>query len=182
MSAERRLQELGIDLGTVSAPVANYVNAVRTGNLLFLAGKGPRAVDGRRPRGKVGRDYTAEEAYQHARTVGLDLLAVMKAELGSLDRVKRVVKVLGMVNATPDFGDQPKVIDGFSDLMVEVFGDPGRGARAAVGMAALTGGMAVEIEMVVEVRTSLDPYAFMRRCQRIEADALRRLAKGILGE
>ena len=93
MSAEQRLAQLGIDLGTVSSPVANYVNAVRTGNLLFLSGKGPRAVDGVRPKGKVGREFTAEQAYQHARTVGLDLLAVMKSELGSLDRVKRVVKV-----------------------------------------------------------------------------------------
>jgi len=108
LSAEKRLKQLGIDLGTVSSPVANYVNAVRTGNLLFLAGKGPRAVDGKRPQGKVGREYTVEQAYQHARTVGLDLLAVMKQELGSLDRVKRVVKVLGMVNAMPEFRDHPR--------------------------------------------------------------------------
>ena len=102
VSAEKRLKQLGIDLGTVSAPVANYVNAVRTGNLLFLAGKGPRPAGGARPKGKLGRDYTVEQGYAHARTVGLDLLAVMKSELGSLDRVKRVVKVLGMVNAVPE--------------------------------------------------------------------------------
>ena len=121
MSAEEKLKELGIDLGTVSSPVANYVNAVRTGNLLFLAGKGPRPdASGARPKGKVGRDYTPEQAYQHARSVGLDLLAVMRTELGSLDKVKRVVKVLGMVNAVPEFADHPKVINGCSDLFVEV--------------------------------------------------------------
>lgn len=152
MSAEARLKQLGIDLGAVSAPVANYVNAVRTGNLLFLAGKGPRAVDGRRPQGKVGREYTAEQAYQHARTVGLDLLAVMKAELGSLDKVARVVKMLGMVNAVPEFQDHPKVINGCSDLFVEVFGDAGKHARSAVGMGSLPMGIPVEIEVIVEVK------------------------------
>jgi len=152
MSAEKRLKQLGIELGAVSAPVANYVNAVRTGNLLFLAGKGPRPVDGARPRGKLGVEYTAEQGYQHARSVGLDLLAVMRAELGSLDRVKRVVKVLGMVNSADGFGDQPKVINGFSDLMVEVFGEAiGKHARSAVGMAELPMGIPVEIEMILEV-------------------------------
>jgi len=152
MSAEQRLRELKIDLGQVSAPVANYVNAVRTGNLLFLSGKGPRAgADGKRPRGKVGREYTVEQAYQHARTVGLDLLAVMRTELGSLDKVKRVVKVLGMVNCVPEFEDPPKVINGCSDLFVEVFGERGRHARSAVGMAALPMGIPVEIECIVEV-------------------------------
>ena len=151
MSVEKRLQELGIDLGTVSAPIANYVNAVRAGNLLFLSGKGPRAVDGKRPQGKVGRDFTAEEAYRHARTVGLDLLAVMKAELGSLDRVNRVVKLLGMVNAVPEFEDHPKVINGCSDLFVEVLGEAGKHARSAVGMGSLPMGIPVEIECIVEV-------------------------------
>jgi enamine deaminase RidA (YjgF/YER057c/UK114 family) len=152
MSAEKRLRELKIDLGEVSAPVANYVNAVRTGNLLFLSGKGPRAgADGKRPRGKVGREYSIEQAYQHARTVGLDLLAVMRTELGSLDKVKRVVKVLGMVNSVPEFEDPPKVINGCSDLFVEVFGERGRHARSAVGMAALPMGIPVEIECIVEV-------------------------------
>ena len=150
MSAEARLRQLGIDLGTVSAPVANYVNAVKAGNLLFLAGKGPRAVDGKRPKGKVGREFTAEQAYQHARTVGMDLLAVMKAELGSLDRVKRVVKVLGMVNAVPEFEDHPKVINGCSDLFVEVLGEAGKHARSAVGMGSLPMGIPVEIECIVE--------------------------------
>jgi enamine deaminase RidA (YjgF/YER057c/UK114 family) len=154
MSAERKLKELKIDLGTVSAPVANYVNAVRTGNLLYLAGKGPRpGADGKRPKGKVGRDYTVEEAYQHARTVGLDLLAVMRAELGSLDKVKRVVKVLGMVNAMPEFEDQPKVINGCSDLFVQVLGEKGKHARSAVGMGSLPMGIPVEIEVIVEVES-----------------------------
>ena len=152
MSAEARLKELKIDLGTVSAPVANYVNAVRTGTLLFLSGKGPRAgADGKRPKGKLGREYTVEQGYQQARTVGLDLLAVMRSELGSLDRVKRVVKVLGMVNAMPDFEDPPKVINGCSDLFVEVFGERGKHARSAVGMSSLPMGIPVEIECIVEV-------------------------------
>jgi enamine deaminase RidA (YjgF/YER057c/UK114 family) len=151
VSAEQRLKELKLDLGAVSAPVANYVNAVRTGSLLFLAGKGPRNVDGKRPRGKVGREFTAEQAYQHARSVGLDLIAVMRAELGSLDRVKRVVKVLGMVNAVPEFQDHPRVINGCSDLFVEVLGERGKHARSAVGMGSLPMGIPVEIECIVEV-------------------------------
>ena len=151
MSAEQRLKELKIDLGSVSAPIANYVNAVRTGNLLFLAGKGPREQNGKRPSGKVGRDFSVEQAYGHARSVGMDLLAVMRAELGSLDKVKRVVKVLGMVNAVPEFQDHPKVINGCSDLFVEVLGDRGRHARSAVGMGSLPLGIPVEIECIVEV-------------------------------
>ena len=152
MTPEKKLKELGIDLGTVSAPIANYVNAVRTGNLLYLAGKGPRPdSSGNRPKGKVGREYTVEQGYQHARSVGLDLLAVMRQELGSLDKVKRVVKVLGMVNAVPEFEDQPKVINGCSDLFVEVLGERGKHARSAVGMGSLPMGIPVEIEVIVEV-------------------------------
>jgi enamine deaminase RidA (YjgF/YER057c/UK114 family) len=152
MSPEQRLKELGIDLGSVSQPVANYVNAVRTGNLLYLAGKGPRpGKDGARPVGKLGREFTIEQGYEHARSVGLDLLAVMRAELGSLDRVRRVVKVLGMVNAAPDFGDHPKVINGCSDLFVQVLGERGKHARSAVGMGSLPMGIPVEIEAIVEV-------------------------------
>jgi enamine deaminase RidA (YjgF/YER057c/UK114 family) len=152
VSAEQKLRELKIDLGAVSAPVANYVNAVRTGNLLFLAGKGPRAdASGKRPQGKLGREFTPEQGYQQARTVGLDLLAVMRAELGSLDKVKRVVKLLGMVNAVPEFTEHPKVINGCSDLFVEVFGERGKHARSAVGMGSLPMGIPVEIECIVEV-------------------------------
>ena len=152
MSAEEKLKTLGIDLGTVSAPVANYVNAVRTGNLLFLAGKGPSPDShGCRPTGKVGRDFTVEQGYQQARSVGMDLLAVMRTELGSLDKVKRVVKVLGMVNAVPEFTDHPKVINGCSDLFVEVLGEAGKHARSAVGIGSLPMGIPVEIECIVEV-------------------------------
>ena len=152
MSAEARLKELRIDLRPVSAPVANYVNAVRTGNLLFLSGKGPWSQkDGERPRGKLGREYTVEQGYQHARSVAIDILAVLRSELGSLDRVKRVVKVLGMVNAVPEFEDHPKVVNGCSDLLVQVFGERGRHARSAVGMGSLPMGIPVEIECIVEV-------------------------------
>ncbi len=152
MSAEENLRKLGIDLGTVSTPVANYVNAVRVGNLLFLAGKGPRVdAHGCRPIGKLGRDFTIEQGYQAASSVGLDLLAVMRTELGSLDKVKRVVKVLGMVNAVPEFIDHPKVINGCSDLFVEVLGEAGKHARSAVGMGSLPMGIPVEIECIVEV-------------------------------
>jgi enamine deaminase RidA (YjgF/YER057c/UK114 family) len=158
MSAEKRLKELNIRLDAVSPPVANYVNAVRTGNLLFLAGKGgPPGADGKRPQGKVGREFTVEQAYREARATGLELLAVMRHELGSLDRVKRVVKVLGMVNAVPDFQDHPKVINGCSDLFVEVFGERGKHARSAVGMGSLPMQIPVEIECIVEVSSSSAP-------------------------
>ena len=151
MKTEQRLKELGIELATPTSPMANYVNAVRTGNLLYLAGKGPGLPGKPLPVGKVGRDLTVEQAYEHARETGLSLIAVMKAELGDLDRVKRIVKVLGMVNATPEFGNQPEVINGCSDLFVEVFGDRGRHARSAVGMGSLPRGIPVEIEVIVEV-------------------------------
>lgn len=148
---EATLTELGIELKTPSSPVANYVNAVRTGNLIFLSGKGPSKPEGGYITGKVGEDLTVEEAYAAARLVGINQLSVLKAELGNLNRVKRIVKVLGMVNAAPDFGDQPEVINGFSDLMVAVFGDRGKHARSAVGMGSLPRNIAVEIEVIVEV-------------------------------
>ncbi len=151
MRIEARLEELGITLPPMSPPAGTYAQAVRTGNLLYLSGKGPRNEDGSQPVGKVGAEISIEEAYQHARSVGLMLLTVMKDTLGDLDRVKQVVKVLGMVNTTPDFGDQPKVINGCSDLFVEVFGDAGRHARSAVGMNSLPSGIPVEIEVIVEV-------------------------------
>ena len=151
MQIEKRLEELGIVLPPVTAPVANYVNAVRTGNLLFLSGKGPTEADGSQHTGKVGKHVTTAEAYQHARLTGLNLIAVMQAELGDLDRVRRIVKVLGMVNGTPEFTDQPKVINGCSDLFVEIFGDRGRHARSAVGMGSLPNDITVEIECIVEV-------------------------------
>lgn len=150
-TAEQRLAELGIELPEVTPPVANYVNAVRTGNLLFLAGKGPRKADGSYITGKVGVDLTLKEANEAARLTAINQLAVLKAELGDLNKVKRIVKVFGMVNAAPEFGNQPEVINGFSDLMVEVFGERGKHARAAVGMGSLPRNIAVEIEMIVEV-------------------------------
>lgn len=148
MSHEDKLSELGVELPDVPPPAGNYVHAVQTGNLLYLAGKGP--IDGD-AKGKVGSDVSVEDAYQHARQVGLTLIAVMKQELGSLDRVTRIVKVLGMVNAVPEFGQQPAVINGCSDLFVEVFGDAGRHARSAVGMGSLPNQITVEIEVIVEV-------------------------------
>jgi enamine deaminase RidA (YjgF/YER057c/UK114 family) len=132
-------------------PVANYVNGVRTGNLIFLAGKGPKRADVSEIIGKLGADVTIEQGYEGARLTAINQLAVLKEMLGDLKKVKRIVKVLGMVNSDPSFVEQPKVINGFSDLMVAVFGDRGRHARAAVGMASLPRGQAVEIEMIVEV-------------------------------
>ena len=152
MGAEARIKELGITLPNPPKPMGNYIPAVRVGNLLFLSGHGPiRVGDQPLTRGKVGRDMSTEDAYKVAREVGINLLGSARTALGSLDRVKRVVKVLGMVNAVESFGDQPKVINGFSDLMVEVFGENGRHARSAVGMGSLPAGIPVEIEMILEI-------------------------------
>ncbi len=148
---EAKLKELGIELMETPPPMANYVNAVRTGNLIFLAGKGPRKADGTYITGKLGSNLTVEEGYEAARLVAIAQLSVLKTELGDLNKVKRIVKVLGMVNSEPDFVEQPAVVNGFSDLMVEVFGDKGKHARAAVGMGSLPSGIAVEIEAIVEV-------------------------------
>lgn len=148
---ESRLSELGIELPAAPEPVANYVNGVRTGNLIFLAGKGPKRSDGSEITGKLGADLSIEEGYEGARLTAINQLAVLKEMLGELRKVKRVVKVLGMVNSDPEFVEQPAVVNGFSDLIVEVFGERGRHARAAVGMASLPRGQAVEIEMIVEV-------------------------------
>lgn len=151
VDAEANLQKLGIKLPKPSSPVANYVNAVRTGNLIFLAGKGPLKEDGQYITGKVGKDLSIQQGYEAARLVGVNQLAALKAEIGDLNRVKRIVKVLGMVNCTGDFANQPEVVNGFSDLMVAVFGDRGKHARSAVGMASLPRNIAVEIELIVEV-------------------------------
>jgi len=149
--AETKLKEKGIVLTPPSNPVANYVNVVRVGNLLFLAGKGPTRADNTTITGKVGKDLTIEQGYEAARLTAINHLAVLKSELGSLNKVKRIVKVLGMVNCTEDFKDQPKVINGYSDLMVEIFGNNGKHARSAVGMYALPFNMAVEVEVIVEI-------------------------------
>ena len=148
MGADQRLEDLGIELPAVTKPVANFVNAVRTGNLVYLSGSGPGA-GGHLPTGKVGADVTTEEAVAHARQVGINLLAVLREELGTLDSVRQVVKLLGMVNAAPEFTEHPKVINGCSDLFVEVFGSSH--ARSAVGVGSLPFGMTVEIEAIVEV-------------------------------
>lgn len=148
--AEENLKSKNITLPKPPTPVANYVTSVRVGNLLFLAGHGPAANT---PPGKVGKELTVEQGYQAARATGLNLLATTRAALGSLDKVKRVVKVLGMVNSAPGFADHPRVINGFSDLMVEVFGEAiGKHARSAVGMAELPNNIPVEIEMILEVQ------------------------------
>ena len=148
-----RIAELGITLPDPQAPVANYVPSVRTGNLIYLSGLGPAAAeDGSTPNGKLGQDLGTEEGYKAARLVGVNMLARMKQAVdGDLDRVKRVVKLLSMVNSTGDFTEHPQVANGCSDLMVEVFGDKGRHARSAVGMANLPGNIPVEIEVILEV-------------------------------
>jgi enamine deaminase RidA (YjgF/YER057c/UK114 family) len=176
MKTEQRLKELGIELVPATGPMANYVNAVRTSNLLYLAGKGPGLPGEPMPSGKVGRDFTIEQGYAHARQTGLNLIAVMKAELGDLDRVKRIVKVLGMVNAMPEFGHQPEVINGCSDLFVEVFGDRGRHARSAVGMGSLPRGIPVEIEVIVEVEAAAAEPAPVRRAAAAPKPAAKKKA------
>jgi enamine deaminase RidA (YjgF/YER057c/UK114 family) len=149
---EAKLKELGITLPPVGKPLANYVPAVRTGNLVFLAGHGPAQPWGPTATGVVGKDLTVEQGYEAAKNVGVNLLASLKAEIGDLSKLRRIVKVLGMVNATPGFTQQPEVINGFSDLMVSVFGETkGKHARSAVGMGSLPRNLSVEIEMVVEV-------------------------------
>lgn len=152
MGAEARLKELGIELPSAPKPIGNYVPGVQSGNLLFMSGIGPRRSDGGSITGKLGAGMSVDEGYAAARAVGLNMLANIRFVIGSLDRVERVVKVLGMVNAAPDFKDMPKVINGFSDLFVEIFGpEKGRGARSAVGMVALPNQIAVEVEMVLEL-------------------------------
>lgn len=148
---EARLEAMGITLPTPGEPVANYVNAVQTGNLMFLAGKGPSLPEGGYVTGKVGRDLTIEEGYEAAKLTAIQHIAVLKAELGELSRVRRIVKVTGMVNGTEDFLESPAVVNGYSDLMAEVFGERGKHARSAVVMQSLPLGIAVEVEVIVEV-------------------------------
>ena len=148
---EQRVKELGIELTTPAQPVANYVGAVKTGNLVFLSGKISKDQDGNLILGKLGKDLAVEQGYEAAKMCGIAQLSTLKAELGDLNKIVRIVKVTGFVNSAPDFTDQSKVVNGFSDLMVEVFGERGKHARAAVGMASLPLGVAVEVEMIVEV-------------------------------
>lgn len=142
---EEKLKEMGIELPEISQPMANYVKWKQVGNLLYLAGNGPDMF------GKVGADLTPEQGYEAARLTGIEIIAVLKAATGDLSRIKQFVKVLGMVNSAPDFTGHPRVINGFSDLMVEVFGEKGKHARSAVGVAALPNNIAVEIEVIVEL-------------------------------
>ncbi len=151
MDTEQKLNELGLTLPQPSKPVANYLPAVRIGNLLFVSGHGPYNDGITKISGKVGRELNTEEGYQTARNVALNCLASIKATIGDLDKVKRFVKLLGMVNCTNDFKDQPKVINGCSDLLVAIFGDAGKHARSAVGMQALPNQIPVEIEMILEI-------------------------------
>ncbi len=150
MSFDAKAEELGLNLSEPGTPIANYVPSVRTGNLVFLSGHGPVGADGL-VRGKVGVELSVDEGYDAARLVLIQLLGSLKAELGTLDKVERIVKLLCMVNCPPDFGDQPKVANGASDLLVELFGEAGKHARSAVGMGSLPMGMSVEIEMIVQV-------------------------------
>lgn len=151
MSIKERLGELGIELPGASPPLANYMPTVRTGNLVFTSGHGPRKPEGGLVTGRLGETLSVEEGYEAAKLTALACLGSLQAELGDLERVTRVVKLLVMVNCTPQFSQQPAVANGASDLLVAIFGDAGRHARSAVGMQSLPGGMAVEIEMVVEV-------------------------------
>lgn len=148
---ETRLAELGIKLKTPGPPSANFVGAVRVGNLIFLSGQGPMKEDGKFMIGKVGKEVSFDEAKYAARLTGISLLEALKAEVGNLNNVKRIVKVLGMVNAVPDFDNHSQVMNGFSDLMVEVFGEKGKHARSAIGLGSLPRNIPVEIEMIVEM-------------------------------
>ena len=148
---EENLKSLKIQLPSASAPVASYVNAVRTGNLIFLAGKGPRKENGEYITGKLGDSLNIQQGYEAARLTGINQLAVLKEILGDLSKIKRIVKVNGYVNSTNNFYNQPQVINGYSDLMIQVFGEKGRHARTAIGVNTLPMNIAVEVEMVVEV-------------------------------
>lgn len=149
---ETRIKELGIKLRIPGPPSANFVGAVRVGNIVYLSGQGPLKADGKFMVGKVGSVYNLEQAQQAARLTGICLLEALRAEIGSLNKVKRIVKVLGMVNAVPTFDRHSQVINGFSDLMVEVFGENGRHARSAIGLGSLPRNIPVEIEMIVELK------------------------------
>lgn len=151
-SPEEKLKSMGIELPKPATPVANYVNTVRVGNLVFLSGHGPVNEKGKLIKGKLGDDTSIEDGSKAARLTGIGLLASLKGQIKNLDKVVRIVKVTGMVNSTDNFTQHPEVVNGFSDFIVEVFGDKGKHARAAVGMSSLPRGMVVEIEMIVEVR------------------------------
>ena len=151
MDIEKKLIELNITLPNTPKPIANYVPSVKSGNLIFLSGQGPMTPDGDFISGKVGADTSVDQAYNAARMVGMQLLSALKSEIGDLNKVKRIIKLLGMVNAIDSFKDHPNVINGCSDLLVEVFGEKGKHARSSVGVASLPNQIPVEIEMIVEI-------------------------------
>jgi enamine deaminase RidA (YjgF/YER057c/UK114 family) len=148
---EDKLKAMGIELPPPGKPGGNYVSAVRTGNLVYLAGVGPRQANGELVIGKLGRDLTVEQGYEAAKWCAVSMLGNLRTEIGDLDKVVRFVKLLGMVNSDPDFTQPPAVVNGCSDLIVELYGERGKHARSAVGLATLPNGMAVEIEAVIEV-------------------------------
>jgi enamine deaminase RidA (YjgF/YER057c/UK114 family) len=152
MSVDARINELGLELPEAPKPGGNYTPMVQVHDICYVSGHGPVKTDGEMLKGRVGSEVSQEDGYTAARQVGLTMLATLKANLGSLDRVVRIVKVLGMVNAAPDFQNHPQVMNGFSDLMVEVFGEPGRAARSAIGMGSLPGNISVEVEAILQVR------------------------------
>ena len=152
MSAEQRVKDLGLELSSGSAPAGNYAAAVQSGDLLFLSGKAPRAIAGQLPKGRIGREYSSEEGYAMARSACIDLLAAMRSQLGSLDRVSRIVELQGSLNATPEFEDHASVLDGASDLLVEVFGPAGVHARSVIGVSSLRKGLPLTLKATVEVR------------------------------
>ncbi len=151
MSIEKRLQELGIVLPKASNPAGNYTNTVQVHNLLFVSGKGPTGTDGNKPKGKLGKEYTTEQGYEYAKQAGLELVAVLKLELGSLDRVRRIVKIQGFVNATPEFEEHHKVLNGCSDLMAAIFGEKGVHARSVQGVASLRDNLPIVIDSIIEI-------------------------------
>lgn len=150
MSPEQRLLDIGIELGASSSPAGNYAAAVRSGNLLFLSGKAPMPVDGQKPRGRLGQEYAAEDGYKLARSACVDLLAAIRGALGSLDRVARVVELHGSLNTIPDFEDHARVLDGASDLLIEVFGAAGVHARSVIGVASLRSGVPLTLKATIE--------------------------------
>ncbi len=154
MTPEQRLKNLGLELPEVPSPIANFVMWRQTGSLLYLSGQGPRKPDGSVVVGRLGLNHSVEDGYRDARQIGLQMLATIRQAVGSLDRIEAVIKLLGMVNAEPNFGDHPKVINGCSDLLVEVLGEAGKHARSAVGMGSLPGGMTVEIEAIIQIKSA----------------------------
>ena len=154
MSAEQRIKDLGLELSVVTPPAGNYAGAVQSGDLLFLSGKAPRPIDGKLPKGRIGREYSVDDGYALARSACVDALAVIRGQLGSLDRVSRIVELQGSLNADPAFEEHARVLDGASDLLADVFGAAGVHARSVIGVSSLRRGVPLTIKVIVEVRRS----------------------------